>query len=474
MQEHWPHILKNLEKTLENGVIKVWLEPLHAEGEGGHIRLYAPSAFAAQWVRSHWGEALLAATRAVLQREDVTLEFLVKAPSPECAARDQARSLFAPGGLPTCPATDGAVTTPANGVADGAGATPPVAQPLPLALPPLPRWRHDFSDFVVGASNSVAFAAAQDLCRAHPAIETLFVSSASGLGKTHLAQAVGQRLQHDKARVGYLTAEEFTSRFVLASRTRQMDAFKASLRNLDVFLLEDIHFFQGKEKTQEEVLATLKALLNRGCRVVLTSTFTPCELRHMDSQLVSHCSAGMLAIMQRPDHAMRCEILRRKARVHQVLLPDAVTEAIASRITSDVRQLESCLMSLLFKAHHLKMAVCLDMALEVLAQYAQGPAPVSLQRLVELVCQVYGLSREQLLSRSRKSEFVQARNTAFYLARKHTGLSLQEIGGTFNRRHSTVINGITNLEQEVKRQSPLGRQLAKTISLIEANAGIRA
>lgn len=464
MTAHWPIIAKNLKKSLDSGVFKVWIAPLHGVVEGATLRLTAPSAYAADWVRQRLSTDLREAAAPVCNcpPESVMLDIIAAAP---------------PASTPLPPAS------PASPVQSPPAMQHTIQQAqhlqqghLPIAPAPLPifRWRYCFDDFVTGASNAVATAAAQDICRPTSPVGTLFVSASSGLGKTHLIHAIGQSLvaQQGQARVAYLTAEDFTSRFIQAMRTHQMDAFKASLRHVDVLLLEDVHFLQGKEKTQDEALITIKCLQARGSRVVLTSTFTPRELQHMDSQLVSYFSSGLLTQMDKPTVRMRRDILTHKARQYSVFLPAPVADLLAERLDNDVRQLESCLNNLIFKARHLNRPLCVELALEVLGQYATASPHCDAAQIVRLVCESYGLTLREISSRNRKHECVLARNTAYYLTRKHTDLSLQEIGSQFNRRHSTVIKGITAVEREMQRASVVGRQLASTVALIERNAGV--
>ena len=470
MTAHWCGICENLRKSLDSGAFKVWVAPLHGEVKGSRLELTAPTAYVAHRVRDRLGDHVLRAASQVLNVDMDSLELHVqvaeKAPVPAPVA------VSAPVSAPVlAPAADHVRREP-----EARPLAQPVQTALPLGQPAMPavRWRYDFNDFVVGPTNAVAVAAAKDLCRRDGAVETLFVSADSGLGKTHLIHAIGQHLfqERGEARVGYLTAEDFTSRFVLASRTQQMDQFKANLRDLDVLLLDDVHFFQGKTKTQDEALNTIKSLQARGSRVVLTSSFSPRELHNVDSQLVSHFCSGLLANMDKPTEDMRRSILSHKARVHQVLLPDSVAELLASRLSSDVRQLESCLNNLIFKARHLNRQICLELALDVLGQYAEVERSMDVESIVRLVCESYGLTERQLASRSRRHEYVLARNTIYYLVRKHTDVSLQEIGEKFNRRHTTVIKGITSIERELQRESVVGRQVANAVQLIERNGTV--
>lgn len=459
MRDQWAEISENLKKMLDSGVFKVWIAPLRARLEDGALCLAAPNAFMAGWLESRMLCTLREAAAPVLGLAPEAVDLRIEIAGNDRNAAPEAASS-----------------------ADLAARVLPRRQaslPMPAVAPAFRReaaWRYRFEDFVVGPSNSVAVAAAQDVCRSGGDVRTLFVNSASGLGKTHLAQAVGQSLSRNSsgARVAYLTAEEFASRFVAALRSHDVEAFKGRLKELDVLLLEDVHFFQGKEKMQDMALAVVKNLQARGGRVIFTSSFSPRELQRVDSQLVSHFCSGILTNMGRPDEEMRRHILTRKARSFQVLLPDPVCDLLASRLRGDVRQMESCLNSLIFKARLLNCGLNLDLALEVLNQYAGVDCGPDLPTIIRLVCESYGLEERQLCSRSRRRECVLGRNTVYYLARKHTELSLEEIGGTFNRRHSTVIKGITSVERELSKESSLGRQIARAVDLIERNAGLGA
>ena len=341
---------------------------------------------------------------------------------------------------------------------------------------PSGRYEFTFENFIKGPSNQFAFAAAQAVA-ANPsgAYNPLFIYGPSGLGKTHIMQSVGRAVQEQggQARLAYLSAEDLASRYVAALRSNDVESFRARLRDLDVLLLEDVHFLQGKEKMQDMVLTVIKSLQDRGGRAIFTSSFSPRELEKLDSQLVSHFCSGIVSPLERPDTEMCRHILERKAKSFQVLLPDEVCDLLAGRLQGDVRQLESCLKSLVFKARMLNCGLNPELALEVLQQYATVDCGPDFASIVRLVCESYGLNERQLASRSHKQQYVLARNTIYYLARKHTDMSLKEIGERFNRRHSTVIKGITSLEREIANESRVGRQISRAVELIERNAGIR-
>lgn len=440
MKEQWAEILESLKKMLDSGIFKVWVAPLSAEVEADCLRIFAPNPFMAEWIKKRlYGELRKAA--------EITLGAAIRI---EIGAR----------------AVEEAATVPGQ----------PRQAPLPVPAPnfrQVARWRHCFEDFVTGPSNSIAFAAARDICQMGD-VRTLFVNSASGLGKTHLAQAAGNAITSagSPIKVAYLTGEQFASRYVAAMRAKELEDFKSYLCGLDALLLEDVHFFQRKKAMQELLLGVIKNLQAKGARVILTSSFTPRQMRDIDSQLISRFCSGILTSMERPDMETRRQILQRKAKFHQVILPDDVCDLLSRRLSSDVRQLESCLSSLIYKARLLNSGLNVDLALETVDQYACSETSLDLEGIVQLVCESFGVSREQLKSRSRRQEYVRGRNTVFYLARKHTDMNLEEIGCVFNRRHSTVMRGITQVEQEIARESVSGRQIARAVSLIERKCGL--
>ena len=471
MQGKWAEISANLKKMLDSGIFKVWIAPLRASIAGTELRLTVPSAFMADWLERHLLKKIREAAAPVLgvapDTVEVRLDVAPGVRDAEGAAAASSAGDVVAGVLP--------------GLGRRAREAAPLRLPLPQPVPPLTdsarrplaRWRYSFEDFITGPSNSMAVAAARDICRQGGQVRTLFVTGASGLGKTHLTQSAGQAISGAGAnqRIVYLTAEEFASRFVQALKSKDLEGFKGRLRDLDVLLLEDVHFFQRKKAMQELALAVIKSLQDRGGRVILTSSFAPRELRDMDPQLVSYFCSGILTSIGRPDREMRGRILTHKAKSFQVLLPDEVRDLLASRLHGDVRQLESCLNSLIFKARLLNCGLNVDLAMEVVGQYAGDAQGLDMEAIIRLVCESYGLSEAQLRSRSRRQECVQGRNTVFYLARKHTELSLEDIGSAFNRRHSTVLRSITAVERELAKESRLGRQIARAVSLIERSAG---
>ncbi|BBD06966.1 chromosomal replication initiator protein DnaA [Desulfovibrio ferrophilus] len=461
MLNAWPQILNILEKTLNPGLYQVWIKPLDAEVKDGFLKLYAPNPFVASWVRDRLSDSIAEAATQVMGSR----------PSIEVAVRPKAMQ-SAP-----CPTED---STPV--ASNSTRRTGDRTQAKLLGLPNLApsslkscNWQFSFDDFVVGPCNELAFVASQSMCRSGMDFDQLFLNSSPGLGKTHLLQAIGRQIarssNRSNVRVGYLTAEQFATQLILSLKSRQVDRFKDKFREkLDVLLLEDIHFLQGKEHTQDELLETLKALQARGCKVVMSSSFLPRELKDVDDHLASRLCSGFLTTIDRPCLETRRNILESKAKLHQVQLPRDVSEMLAENLKDDVRQLESCLQSLVLKARLLGRGITPDLAESVLRNYTIADvSSIGFQKIVSHVCSYFELSQQQLASKSRKRDIVQARNTAFFLTRKYTDMPLKQIGSHFNRRHSTVLKGITNVEREISLQTPLGRQLDTVVQKIKTS-----
>lgn len=180
-----------------------------------------------------------------------------------------------------------------------------------------------------------------------------------------------------------------------------------------------------------------------------------------------------MAVIAKPDHQTRLGIIQAKSRAANVAMPGSVAELLADRIRTDVRQLESCLKNIFLKARLLNMNVSMELAWEILQNYDLDNATMDLDKIISFICQAYGFGFDELRSKSRKRDRVIARNTAFYLARKHTDLSLVDIGRRFNRKHSTVIKGIASVEQEVSRKTSLGNQIARTRASFRPDRPVR-
>ncbi|RQD60707.1 MAG: chromosomal replication initiator protein DnaA [Desulfonatronovibrio sp. MSAO_Bac4] len=445
MMNAWERIQPILEKSLKPGIFQLWIKPLKGEyhQDSNRLVLEAPNDFIASWVKDKLEDAVLSSGMEVLGKKP---ELAITSPDNNCK---------------TSPLKVGRMVNPEE----------KPALPSRKALKIVSGFKFFFRDFVVGPCNELAYVASKSFCSERISSDQLFLCSSTGLGKTHLAQSMGNHLAEisntKNIRMAYLTAEEFASQLVMALKSRRMDEFKARFRDqIDVLMLEDIHFFQGKENIQNEFLSTINSLQCQGKKVVLTSTFLPKELKDIDSNIVSRMCRGFLAVIERPDLQTRREIIKNKAASMQIDVPDEVTDFLAGKIQQDIGQLESCLQNLVFKARMLKEKISLELANQVIKHFDVQEHSLSMDDIINQVCKLFDVSLDSISSKSRKKQYVLARNVAFFVARRHTEASLKEIGYKLNRRHSTVIKGITSVEKELSRQSPLGRQLEQTISQI--------
>lgn len=336
-----------------------------------------------------------------------------------------------------------------------------------------PTFNYNFNSFLVGTCNMLAHASSKALCEnsTNPLAYSLYLSSTPGLGKTHLMQALGQELilasNRRQPRIEYLSAEDLTTQFTMAMQQKNISQFLNRLKNADVFLLEDVHFLQGKERMQAQLLHVIKALQNRGAKIVFSSSFSLKEIRDIDSQLASCFQDGYVAHISQPDIEFRKEIIRRKAHSYQIIVPEAVTQVIAENICSDIRRIEGCLKTIILKARAMHEEISLAMVLDVLSTYNTTGKKVTFEDILHVVCKAFSISRERLVSKTRQKECVFARNLIFYLARVHTDMTLKEVANSFNRQHSTVIKGVTSIEHELAKDSPRAKQILSLFSLFE-------
>lgn len=468
MEKLWTQIQSRLREILPEAEYLVWIATLKGElqykNEIPCLTLYARNSHIAKYLRKY-SVYFQEATAKVLEMEnsalvDVEYEALNSIDTTlikTFSAEDVAKSLTtAPSMLAT-------------------GKNQQLLLPIQFNYEQSMEFKHSFDDFIVGPCNKLAMAAAENIVEDNALTNMLFLSSCSGLGKTHLTQAVGMAVQEKTKRmplnVAYVTADTFTSQFVQASMSKDYDRFRQRYSLCDLLLLEDVHFFHGKDKTQEMLLSIIKAIHAHGGKVVLTSSFAPKEIQGLDSYLVSQFQSGFVASIEKPEMETRFNILVEKSKKLGIILPETVAELMAKRIDADVRMLESCLQNVVFRAKVLGTEITEDLVYDVIQQVSHSEPKFDLPSIVEMVCRVFGVTEQQLQSNSRRQDYVLARKLVFYLLREHTDLTLEEIGQGFNRSHSTVFKGITSLEKEISKESSVGRQLNDMIQKIEKNCG---
>ncbi|MDR2404774.1 MAG: chromosomal replication initiator protein DnaA [Deltaproteobacteria bacterium] len=321
-----------------------------------------------------------------------------------------------------------------------------------------------FENFIVGNANSFAYSAAQAFSRNDDlGNNILYILSDHGLGKSHLSQAMAQALlaKAPNMDIIYLTAEDFTNAMSKALIESSMEEFKMRFRQkCDVLVLDGVPFLGGKGKIQQEVGYTMDYLVDKGKKVVLTSTYEPKSIPKLSQSLKSRFCSSLVAPIEPPDFDMRVKILESKAKKEGIKLSEKVIEIIASNITSDVRLLEASVTTIAARCSLLHKEPDVKMARDCLAIISNTREDsMTLNRVMEFICRTFKLEPQTLTSNCRLKKVNDARNIGIYLSRILTGKTLDDIGKVFGRRHSSVIYAINKVEQDMKLDTRVSHQV---------------
>ncbi len=334
--------------------------------------------------------------------------------------------------------------------------------------------KYTFDTFVAGSSNRFAHAAASAVAEA-PAksYNPLFIYGASGLGKTHLLHAIGHyvRQMYDGFRVRYVNSEEFTNEFINSIRDDKAATFQSLYRDVDVLLIDDIQFLAGKVQTQEEFFHTFNVLHNNSKQVVITSDLPPKQLSGFEERLRSRFEWGLITDVQAPDLETRIAILRKKNLHEGMSAPDEVLEYIASKITSNIRELEGALIRVTAYASLQREPVDLALAEQVLRDLvpSEQPIPITVTTIQLATAEYYTLTVEDLCGASRSRQLVTARQIAMYLCRELTDLSLPKIGQAFGGRdHTTVMHADRKIRELMREKRTIYNQVTELTGRIRS------
>lgn len=320
-----------------------------------------------------------------------------------------------------------------------------------------------FDQFVVGGNNDFAFSAALSLASRKNSLQnSLFLLSRTGMGKSHLSQAVGHYIlsEHPGDRVYYTTAENFSNEMVSAYRNNSIDAFKGKYRNqCDVLLLEDVHNLTGKERTQIELSLILDTLFESSKKIIFSSCYLPSDIPKLNDELRSRLSCTLISNIDPPEFRTRVRILQKKAKHNGCKISEDVIHYLASELTEDVRQLESGLIGVTAKSSLLGTPIDLGLAESVVKNIVYRRKNITADVIKKLVCKHYRISVKEIVSSSRKQSIVRPRQIAIYLSRRYTDAPLQAIGKSFNRYHATALYSIGVVERELKENGAIQKQV---------------
>ena len=452
--ETWKRLLDRARQDIPEQTFRTWLEPTEALSiEGNVISIGVPDQFAADWNESKHAD-LFANYAPIALGYPLKVVFRV---NEERKKRSQMDFFVAP------PATSSAA----------------VKNQQSASLAQLSD-RYTFDHFVIGKSNELAAAAAHAVAQAPGKVyNPLFIYGDTGLGKTHLMQAIAHEIveRNPQTRITFVGTEQFTNELVSAIQTRSNAAFRRHYRETDLLLVDDVHFLKGKEATQDEFFHTFNALYEAGRQIVLTSDRAPSEIAGLESRLVSRFQWGMVADIELPDFEHRVAILKQKAQLDHLefTIPDDVIRFIAENVRSSVRELEGSIIKLLAYASLKHQDISVDVAREALRDKLRpdtstdGTQPaLSIPTIQQTVAREWGVTPEGLRSKTRTKTLTLPRQIAMFLARELLGTQLMEIGHAFGGRdHSTVIHSIEKITEATQSDPVFKTRVDKVRSTLE-------
>jgi len=434
--EIWSQVLKNVEERIPRESFLTWFGPLKLlEASNGVLNIGVPNQFFYEFLETHYRRQISAALEEVASGDyRIQYQIIQDRETEEPAIESKSSQPF---------------PSLAKGYDERTRLNP----------------RYTFENFIEGDGNSFAKAAALAVAEApgKTPFNPLFIYGLTGLGKTHLLQAVGNfSLANNRTgRILFVTSEKFMNDFIFSIKAYKTTDFSRFYRTVDLFLLDDVQFFQGKERTQLEFFHTFNSLYQAGKQIVLTSDRPPKELDDFDKRLIGRIGWGLVTDIQPPDYETRLAILQRRADSEGISLPEDVSEFLAITFKDNIRELESALITLVAHCSIAGIDLTLQLARNVLRDQIQSPTVnISIENIQDKVAEYFKIHTDSLIARSRKKEVAKARQIAMYLCTELTNNSLQSIGLHFgNRDHSTVIHARNIISKEISTNPDVAKEI---------------
>lgn len=442
----WLQCLQRLQEELPSAEFSMWVRPLQAELNDNTLTLFAPNRFVLDWVRDKYLNSINSLLNEFCGGDIPTLRFEVGSkpisapPRPQRTAADVAAATSAPAQMQARQSLhkpwESRGPEPVDDLNHRSNVNP----------------KHKFTNFVEGKSNQLGLAAARQVSdNPGTAYNPLFLYGGTGLGKTHLLQAVGNAILERKpnAKVVYMHSERFVQDMVKALQNNAIEEFKCYYRSVDALLIDDIQFFANKERSQEEFFHTFNALLEGNQQIILTSDRYPKEINGVEDRLKSRFGWGLTVAIEPPELETRVAILMKKAEDHQIHLADEVAFFIAKRLRSNVRELEGALNRVVANANFTGRAITIDFVREALRDLlALQEKLVTIDNIQKTVAEYYKIKMADLLSKRRSRSVARPRQLAMALSKELTNHSLPEIGDAFGGRdHTTVLHACRKIAQ---------------------------
>jgi chromosomal replication initiator protein len=462
MAGFWESCLQRFEQELPAQQFNTWIKPLRLEGENAPqegLRLIAPNGFILKWVRDRYLGRIEDYSRAFFQ-EPVSIALVIgagKAPtvSQTASPRTSGQEIIAASNEPARPQTAPEKPRGRPGNYEKSRLFPSFT----------------FDNLVVGKANDLARAAAIQVAN-NPggAYNPLFIYGGAGLGKTHLIHAIGNTIMRENPEkvVRYVHAEDYYSDVVRAYQQKSFDSFKRMYRSLDVLLLDDVQFFNGKNRSQEEFFFLFNALIEARKQIILTCDTYPKDINGLDDRLVTRFDWGLTVQIEPPELEMRVAILKKKAEAEGTELNDEVAFFIAKHLRSNVRELEGALKRVLAYSQFHGRPIALDLAKEALKDVIGSVRNVGMDYIQKTTADYYKIKVADLFSKKRTRAIARPRQVAMWLCREVTSHSFPEIGDAFGGRdHTTVIHAVKTIDSLRTKENELNHDLHVLLQVLK-------
>ncbi|MBV8646040.1 chromosomal replication initiator protein DnaA [Paludibacterium sp.] len=471
LDQFWPLCLARLESELSSQQFNTWIKPLAAEATEDSVALLAPNRFIMQFIKD----------RFLGRIEEIAVELMGEVPVELRLGTPQPRPARV---MPAAPVAAAPAAVPSAASVNGFATSQPVAapaQPRQAAAVKAIGAGHEstrlnpaftFDTLVTGKGNQLARAAAAQIADnpGDPAYNPLFVYGGVGLGKTHLIQAIGNHVyqKSPQARIRYIHAERYVADIMRAYQHKAFDEFKRYYHSLDLLLIDDIQFFSGKNRTQEEFFYAFNALIEGGKQVIMTCDTYPKQIEGMEERLISRFSWGLTVEIQPPELEMRVAILMKKAEADNIKLDHNVAFFIAQNMRSNVRELEGALKRVVAYARFTNQSISMELVKEALKDIlAAGNRQVTVDTIQKTVADYYKIKLSDMHSKKRSRDIARPRQIAMALAKEITQLSLPNIGEAFGGRdHTTVLHACKTIAEMRTGDSDIAHDYETLLSML--------
>ncbi len=455
--EIWKECLKIIKENVPNLTYNTWFLPIRPLAlEGSKLKIQVPNSFFVEWIDERYNTLINKMVKTVLGEEGELVYVIMEEDEEEqlddiSVTQQKAEK----------------INTASHSTEKPENET--VEKTFFTNLNP----RYTFDNFIKGDNNQLARAAGIAISDnpGNTSFNPLFIYGGVGLGKTHLMQAIGNEiLKNDVTKkVIYLSADIFTVEFVEAIQNDTVNEFANHYKKMDVLIIDDIQFLIGREKTQDLFFQIFNMLHQSGKQIILSSDKPPKELKGLNERLVSRFQWGLTADIQPPDFETRIAILKNKSNNYGIQLSNEIIEYIAQNITSNIRELEGCLIKLLANSSLNEKEIDFELVKKTVKEIATNrPSNISIDHITKIVCEYYGVEENKVREKNRKKEVVLARQVAMYLSKKLTNSSLKTIGLHFGGRdHSTVIHAQNTIEELINTNPNVKEEVTSLRNKIE-------